>query len=87
MAAATSRSTRRTASSREVEKRVLGFKGLQTVYTRVGEQPRGSSEITEDTIGVIQFEFADWKTRATAHEIMDEIRERDRRYSRASWSR
>ena len=35
--------------------------GLKTVYTRVGEQPRGSSEITEDTIGVIQFEFADWQ--------------------------
>ena len=50
------------------------FHGLKTVYTRVGEQPRGSSEITEDTIGVIQFEFADWKTRAPAHEIMDAIR-------------
>ena len=47
----------------EVEKRVLKTEGLSTVYTRVGEQPRGSSEISEDTIGVIQFEFADWKTR------------------------
>ena len=58
----------------EVEKFVLGNKGLKTVYTRIGEQPRGSSEITEDTIGIIQFEFADWKTRASAHEIMDQIR-------------
>ncbi|TAK47518.1 MAG: efflux RND transporter permease subunit [Xanthobacteraceae bacterium] len=57
-----------------VEKRVLGTEGLKTVYARVGEQPRGSNEITEDTIGVIQFEFADWKTRKAAHEIMDEIR-------------
>ena len=32
------------------------------------------SELTEDTIGVIQFEFADWRTRAPAHEIMDAIR-------------
>ncbi len=48
---------------RQVEKVVLATKGLKTVYTRVGEQPRGSSEITEDTIGVIQFEFADWQTR------------------------
>ncbi len=48
--------------------------GLKTVYTRVGEQPRGSSEITEDTIGVIQFEFADWQTRPPAHDIMDGIR-------------
>jgi multidrug efflux pump len=60
----------------EIEKRVLQFPSLQTVYTRVGEQPRGSSEITEDTIGIIQFEFADWKTRPTGHEIMDAIREK-----------
>src|SRR6266852_465135 len=47
----------------EVEKRVLAFDGLRTVYTRIGEQPRGMSELTEDTIGVIQFEFADWRSR------------------------
>jgi multidrug efflux pump len=58
----------------EVEKHVLAFDGLKTVYTRVGEQPRGMSELTEDTIGVIQFEFADWRTRPPAHEIMDAIR-------------
>ena len=58
----------------EVEKIVLASKALSTVYTRIGEQPRGSSEITEDTIGIIQFEFADWKTRPSAHEIMDQIR-------------
>jgi multidrug efflux pump len=54
---------------------VLKTKGLKTVYTRVGEQPRGSNEITEDTIGVIQFEFADWRSRPPAHQIMDGIRE------------
>ncbi|MCF8475863.1 MAG: efflux RND transporter permease subunit [Pseudolabrys sp.] len=58
----------------QVEKAVLATSGLKTVYTRVGEQPRGSSEITEDTIGVIQFEFADWQHRPTAHEIMAAIR-------------
>ncbi|MCK9916195.1 efflux RND transporter permease subunit [Microbacteriaceae bacterium K1510] len=63
------------AAIRQVEKSVLATDGLKTVYTRVGEQPRGSSEITEDTIGVIQFEFADWQTRAPAHVIMDKIRE------------
>ena len=57
-----------------VEKRVLATKGIKTVYTRVGEQPRGSNEISEDTIGVIQFEFADWRIRPPAHEIMDGIR-------------
>ena len=59
-----------------VEKHVLATAGLQTVYTRVGEQPRGSSEISEDTIGVIQFEFSDWKTRPAGHAIMDDIRSR-----------
>jgi multidrug efflux pump len=57
-----------------IEQRVLTFDSLKTVYARVGEQPRGSSEITEDTIGVIQFEFADWRNRPPAHEIMDAIR-------------
>ena len=60
----------------EVEKRVLEFQGLATVYARIGEQPRGMGELTEDTIGVIQFEFANWQTRRPAHEIMDAIRER-----------
>ncbi len=60
----------------EVEKRVLEFPGLATVYARIGEQPRGMGEITEDTIGVIQFEFANWQTRPPGHEIMDAIRER-----------
>lgn len=61
---------------REVERRVLAFESLTTVYTRVGEQPRGLNELTEDTIGVIQFEFADWRKRPPAHRIMDAIRER-----------
>ncbi len=60
----------------EVEKRVLGFDGLKTVYSRIGEQPRGMGEISEDTIGVIQFEFADWRARPAAHVIMDAIRDR-----------
>jgi multidrug efflux pump len=60
----------------EVEQRVLAFQGLATVYARIGEQPRGMGELTEDTIGVIQFEFANWQTRWPAHEIMDAIRER-----------
>lgn len=61
---------------RTVEQHVVGFPGVQTVYTRTGEQPRGMSEISEDTIGVIQFEFSDWKTRKPAHEIMDALREK-----------
>ncbi len=58
----------------DIEQRVLTFDSLQTVYTRVGEQPRGMSELSEDTIGVIHFEFADWQTRTPAHAIMEAIR-------------
>jgi multidrug efflux pump len=60
---------------RAVEERVLNTDGLKTVYTRVGEQPRTTADISEDTIGVIQFEFSDWRTRKSGHEIMDLIRE------------
>jgi multidrug efflux pump len=60
----------------EVEKRVLAFEGLKTVYARIGEQPRGMGELSEDTIGVIQFEFADWRARPPAHVIMDAIRDK-----------
>ena len=45
--------------------------------TRASASSRAaSSEITEDTIGVIQFEFADWRQRPPAHEIMDAIRDK-----------
>ena len=59
---------------REVEQRVLAFKELKTVYTRSGDQPRDSSELSEDTIGAIQFEFVDWQQRRSASVIMDDIR-------------
>jgi len=62
----------------EVEKRVLKHKELKTVYTRVGEQPRGLQELTEDTIGVIQYEFIDWKQRRPARQIMEQIRQETR---------
>jgi multidrug efflux pump len=58
----------------EAEKHVLAAKGVQTVYTRVGEQPRGLQELTEDTIGVVQFEFSDWRDRRPAREIMQDLR-------------
>src|SRR3954471_21815441 len=61
---------------RTVEERVLKSAGLKTVYTRAGEQPRQNNELGEDTIGVIQFEFANWQHRPPAHEIMDGIRDK-----------
>ena len=64
MAAAIFRSTRRTARSPRSRSACSTFDSLKTVYSRIGEQPRGIGDITEDTIGVIQFEFADWRTAA-----------------------
>ena len=61
---------------RAVEERVLATEGLKTVYARIGEQPRTTADLSEDTIGVIQFEFADWRTRRSGFAIMDLIRER-----------
>ncbi|MDB5560569.1 MAG: transporter, partial [Enterovirga sp.] len=63
---------------RTVENRLLGMKELSTVYARAGEGQRGSNEVTEDTVGTIQFEFVDWRQRRPASAIMDEIRERTR---------
>ena len=59
---------------KRVEERVLPMKELKTVYARSGESQKGSSEVTEDTIGSIQFEFVDWQHRRPAHLIMEEIR-------------
>ena len=64
------------------EARARHAKELKTVYTRVGEQPRGSNEITEDTIGVIQFEFVDWQHAPPAHRDHGRDPRRDRRHSR-----
>ncbi len=61
---------------RIVEGRLLGMPELSTVYGRAGEGQRGSNEVTEDTVGTIQFEFVDWRLRRRASEIMDDIRGR-----------
>ncbi len=61
---------------RTVEQRLLGMKEVSTVYARSGEGQRGSDEVTEDTVGTIQFEFVDWRERRKASAIMDEIRTR-----------
>lgn len=63
---------------REVERRMAGMREISTVYARVGERQRGSDEVTEDTVGTVQFEFVDWQERRKAHLILDEIRDRTR---------
>ena len=59
---------------KRVEERILPMKELKTVYARSGEGQKGSSEVSEDTVGSIQFEFIDWQHRRPAHLIMEEIR-------------
>jgi multidrug efflux pump len=56
------------------EKHVLNEEGISTVYTRIGQQPRGLAELSEDTIGVIQFEFTNWQKRPRASVVMERIR-------------
>jgi multidrug efflux pump len=60
----------------EVERRLLGMPEIATVYARAGEGQRGSNEVTEDTVGTVQFEFVDWRVRRKASEIMEEIRQK-----------
>ncbi len=59
---------------KQVEERLLGMPELETVYARAGEGQRGSQEVTEDTVGTVQFELVDWKKRRKASVILDEIR-------------
>jgi len=59
---------------REVESRLLDMGEFATVYARTGTTFR--SEVTEDTVGLIQLEFVDWQQRRPAREILAEVRER-----------
>ncbi|WP_353644292.1 efflux RND transporter permease subunit [Mesorhizobium sp. WSM2239] len=61
-------------ATREAERRILGWPGITSVYTRVGKTRGGGADIPEDVIGVIQYEFVDWRERKSAHQILDELR-------------
>ncbi|EHK58339.1 efflux RND transporter permease subunit [Allomesorhizobium alhagi] len=61
-------------ATREAESRILGWPGITSVYTRVGKTRGGGADIPEDVIGVIQYEFVDWRERKSAHQILDELR-------------
>jgi multidrug efflux pump len=63
---------------RAVEAKILDMPELSSVYARSGAagQGGGSSDVTEDVIGQIQFEFVDWKKRRQGGAIMDDIRAR-----------
>ena len=60
---------------RQVEAKILPMKELSSVYASTGQSgPGNSSDVTEDVVGQIQFEFVDWQQRRPAGKIMDEIR-------------
>ncbi|CAN1530638.1 AcrB Cation/multidrug efflux pump [Rhabdaerophilaceae bacterium] len=63
------------AMARLVENRMFAMPEIATIYSRIGEKPRGNDELSEDTVGIIQFEFIDWQRRRKASVIMEEIRQ------------
>ena len=62
------------AAVRAVEERIIGWPGLTSVYTRVGKVGGGGNNVAEDVVGVIQYEFVDWRERKPAGEILDDFR-------------
>ncbi|MCX7305757.1 MAG: efflux RND transporter permease subunit [Hyphomicrobiales bacterium] len=62
------------AATREAENRILGWPGIKSVYTRAGKTRGGGADIPEDVVGVIQYEFVDWRERKSANDILDELR-------------
>ena len=62
------------AATREAENRLLGWPGVKSVYTRSGKTRGGAQDIPEDVVGVIQYEFVDWRERKSAHDILNDLR-------------
>ncbi len=64
------------ALTRQAEVKLLGWPGIKTVYTRAGK-PSGASfggTVDPDVVGVIQYEFVDWRHRPAANEILASLR-------------
>lgn len=60
---------------RQAEERILGWPGIETVYTRVGKGQNAGNEVAADVVGVIQYEFVDWRKRKNANAILADLRE------------
>jgi multidrug efflux pump len=58
---------------RQVEERIYGIEGVESVYVRSGKAKQGGAS---DQIGSISLNFVDWRERRPAKEIIAEIRER-----------
>ena len=59
---------------RQAEARLLGWPGLDTVYTRVGSGGGGGNDTAADVVGTIQYEFVDWRERKNANSILADLR-------------
>ncbi|MDN5786172.1 efflux RND transporter permease subunit [Pseudorhodobacter sp.] len=59
---------------RQAEKRILGWPGVKTVYTRSGKAGGAGQNVAADVIGVIQYEFVDWRERKAANDILADLR-------------
>ena len=58
----------------QAEARILGWPGIETVYTRTGGSGGMGNEVGPDVIGTIQYEFVDWRERKPASEILADLR-------------
>ncbi|MEZ5778794.1 MAG: efflux RND transporter permease subunit [Paracoccaceae bacterium] len=59
----------------QAEERILGWPGIKTVYTRSGKAGGAGNDVAADVIGVIQYEFVDWRERKNANAILADLRE------------
>lgn len=59
----------------QAEARILGWPGIETVYTRTGAGGSMGQEVDADVIGVIQYEFVDWRERKNANAILADLRQ------------
>jgi multidrug efflux pump len=70
---------------REVEERVLRLQAergeFASIYTRTGRQDSGNDNLAEDVIGTITLEFADWRERRKADEIIADILDRTKSFA------
>lgn len=59
----------------QAEARILGWPGIETVYTRTGAGGGMGQEVDADVIGTIQYEFVDWRERKNANAIVADLRQ------------
>lgn len=62
------------ALTRQAEVRLLGWPGIKTVYTSAGRPSGQGNAVDPDVVGVIQYEFVDWRHRPSANDILASLR-------------